>query len=268
MKARLFFVLLPMLFSPFLAAQDSTRSDWLKNPEMGNYKAYAEFKMAHYEAARHVWEVLAGIGNREALFNLAILAEDGLGEPRDIKKAEALYVAAADAGGFKAQYRLGMLYSSDGPLPKNLDKARHYLGLAAQAGDRDAAARLQALASPGRPPSEFEQAELWSSAGRATEAAAIYRRLADQGDAVAQTRLAWLYEAGRGVERDLAEAARRFSLAAEAGNPEAQYALAVMFKTGRGQPLDPARSLYWLKRSAGQHYPPAVAALTVQNGDD
>ena len=72
-------------------AQDSDRSDWLRNPAMGNYKAYAEFKMAHYAAAREVWETLASVGNGDALFNLAILAEDGLGEPRDMARAEQLY---------------------------------------------------------------------------------------------------------------------------------------------------------------------------------
>jgi TPR repeat protein len=117
--------LLALLALPALA-QDSTAEDWIRNPAMGNYKAYAEFKMARYDSARHIWEVLAGLGNPDALFNLGILAEDGLGEARDMKKAEALYVAAANAGGFKAQYRLGMLYSSDGPVPRDLEKARHY----------------------------------------------------------------------------------------------------------------------------------------------
>lgn len=255
-------------FSALAPAQDSNSSDWIKNPAMGNYKAYAEFKMANYDAARHIWDVLAGLGNADALFNLGILAEDGLGEAADIKKAEALYIASADAGGFKAQYRLGMLYSSPGALPQNLDKARHYLTLASQGGDRDAAARLQSLANPERPSSPFEQAELLSSAGRHPEAAAIYQRLAEQGDSTAQTRLAWMYEAGRGVERSLEEAARRFALAGEAGNREAQYALAVMFKTGRGQPIDQQRSVEWLKRSAAQGYPPARAALAGQANAD
>lgn len=255
-------------FSALAPAQDSRSSDWIKNPAMGNYKAYAEFKMANYETARHIWEVLAGLGNADALFNLGILAEDGLGEAQDIRKAEALYIAAADAGGFKAQYRLGMLYSSVGALPQNLDKARHYLTLASQGGDREAAARLQSLANPDRPASPFEQAELLSSAGRHTEAAVIYQRLAEQGDSTAQTRLAWMYEAGRGVERNLDEAARRFAVAGDAGNREAQYALAVMFKTGRGQPVDHQRSVEWLKRSADQGYPPARAALAgYENAD-
>lgn len=248
-----------------VAAQDSSASDWIRNPAMGNYKAYAEFKMANYDSARHIWEVLAGLGNPDALFNLGILAEDGLGEARDLKKAEALYVAAANAGGFKAQYRLGMLYSTPGAPVYDLEKARHYLTLAAGHGDRDAAARLAALAAPERPPSDFERAELLASAGRHAEAATLYRQLAEAGDVRAHTRLAWMYEAGRGVERSLETAARLFMAAAEAGDAEAQYAIAVMYRTGRGQPTDRAQSLHWLKRAAAQRYPAALAALAAEN---
>lgn len=253
-------------------AQDSDRSDWLRNPAMGNYKAYAEFKMAHYAAAREVWETLASVGNGDALFNLAILAEDGLGEPRDMARAEQLYRSAAQVGNFKAQYRLGMLYSVGTLLPLNLPQARIFLNLAAQAGDTDAAARLAALeradATSGQthpPPSAFEQAELLSASGRYAEAVALYAPLADAGNATAQTRLAWMYEAGRGVPRDLDEAARRFQIAAEAGAAEAQYALAVMLRTGQGRPQNLPLSLTWLRRSADQHYPAATAALAASS---
>jgi TPR repeat protein len=259
------FLLAALAAGPALA-QDTTEADWVRDPAMGNYKAYAEYKMGHYDTARHVWEVLAGRGNPDALFNLGNLAEDGLGEPKDLTKAEQLYLAAASAGGFKAQYRLGMLYSGDGPL-RNIDKARLYLSLAAQQGDRDAAARLASLAHPDRPPSDFEQAELLSTGGRKAEAAAIYQRLADSGDAHARTRLAWMYESGQGVERDLDEAGRLFKLASEAGDAEAQFAMAVMLRTGKGQPVDVEQSAVWLQRSAAQKYPPAMAAEAARKSE-
>ncbi|MBA3599005.1 MAG: sel1 repeat family protein [Methylibium sp.] len=123
---------LSILLSAALAqAQDSHRRDWLRNPAMGNYKAYAEFKMARYAAAREIRETLAEVGNGDALFNLAILAEDGLDEPRDMNKAESLCTGAARAGNFKAQYRLGMLYSAGELLPRDDAKARIYLTMAA-----------------------------------------------------------------------------------------------------------------------------------------
>ncbi len=54
------------LVSAAALAQDSGRKDWLRNPSMGNYKAYAEFKMAHYEAARQVWMSRAAAQNHPA----------------------------------------------------------------------------------------------------------------------------------------------------------------------------------------------------------
>lgn len=242
-------------------AQDSDRGDWLRNPAMGNYKAYAEFKMAHYASAREVWETLAGIGNGDALFNLGILAEDGLGEPRNMGKAVALYTSAAQAGNFKARYRLGMLYSAGSLVPRDTEKARLYLTLAAQDGDKDALATLALLDQPGAKRSPFAQAEWLSASGQHEEAAVLYRELSQAGDRRAQTRLAWMHEAGRGVPRDLAEAARRFEIAAVAGEAEAQYALAVMMRTGRGREKNLLQSDAWLQRAAEQNYPAAVAAV-------
>ena len=250
-----------LMFVGMVHAQDSDRADWLRNPAMGNYKAYAEFKMGRYALARDVWETLAGIGNGDALFNLGILAEDGLGEPRNMPKAEGLYTSAAQAGNFKAQYRLGMLYSAGGLLPQNIEKARLFLTLAARDGDKDALAVLQALAESARARLPFDEAEWLGAKGQHADAAALYRELAEQGDRRAQTRLAWMLEAGRGVPRDLQEAAQRFEAAAQAGEAEAQYALAVMMRTGKGRDKDLVASSVWLQRAADQHYPAAVAAL-------
>lgn len=78
-------------------ARDNGRGDWLRDPERGHYRAHAEFKMGRYAQAREVWETMAGAGDGDALFNLGTLAEQGLGEPRNAVKAEALYRRAAQA---------------------------------------------------------------------------------------------------------------------------------------------------------------------------
>ncbi len=244
----------------FVWGQDSERSDWLRNPAMGNYKAYAEFKMAHYDFARTVWQTLAEVGNGDALFNLGVLAEDGLGEPANMTKAEALYTAAASSGNFKAQYRLGLLYYAGSLLPRDIDKARLFLTLAGADGDKDARAMLLQLGQPQSQRTPLQQAELLGASGQHEQAAALYSSLADAGDATAQARLAWAYEAGRGVTMDLQEAARRFELAAQAGNAEAQYALAVMLRTGRGRAADLPQSARWLEKAAAQNHPAAQAA--------
>jgi TPR repeat protein len=216
--------------------------------------------MAHYDFAREVWQTLAEVGNGDALFNLGVLAEDGLGEPRNMSKAEALYTSAANTGNFKAQYRLGLVYFAGTLLPRNLDKARLYLTLAAEHGDKDARDMLVQLGQSDVEPTPLQQAELLGASGQHEQAVTLYRTLADAGNTTAQTRLAWAYEAGRGLTPDLQEAARRFELAAQSGNAEAQYALAVMLRTGRGRSVDLEQSAQWLDRAAAQNYPAAMAA--------
>ena len=80
--ARRMLMVAAVSFSGAAFAADGAE-EWLRNPSIGNYKAYAEFKMANYAEARAIWQVLAARENSEALFNLGILAEDGLGEDRD-----------------------------------------------------------------------------------------------------------------------------------------------------------------------------------------
>ena len=119
---------------------------------------------------------------------------------------------------------------------------------------------LAQLGQPTVARTPLQEAELLGASGQHAQAVQLYRALADAGNATAQTRLAWAYEAGRGVAPDLQEAARRFELAAQAGNAEAQYALAVMLRTGRGRSVDQEQSALWLARSAAQNYPAALAA--------
>lgn len=259
-KLRLGLSALIALSGTVLASPDDDAGEWLRNPSIGNYKAYAEFKMARYADAKAIWSVLAEHGNGEALFNLAILAEDGLGEPADMERALSLYERSAMAGGRKAQYRLGLLYSAGGAVPRDVERARRFLAMAAEGGDEDARQRLAALDDPGGEHT-FARAETLSGQARYAEAAAIYRILTTAGDSRAQTRLAWMYEAGRGVERDLSEAARLFRQAAEAGDSEAQYALAVMLETGRGMTKDTVESRAWLERAASAGHAEARQAL-------
>lgn len=256
----------PLLFA--LACASAARADldtpeeWVRNPSLGLYKGYAEFKMARYDAARRIWETLGARGGGQAYFNLGILYEDGLGVAPDLGRAIAYYELAAREGSRSAQYRLGMLYAAGDKLAADPERARHWLTAAAAAGDADAAAaldRLEGRAASGA--DSLAAAEALYRSGRYEEAARAYRSLAERGSARALARLGWLYEAGRGVERDLGEAARLFRRAAQAGDAEAQYALAVMLATGAGQARDEAESLQWLKQAAAQGHPEARAAL-------
>jgi uncharacterized protein len=76
--------------------------------------------------------------------------------------------------------------------------------------------------------------------------------LADDGDAVAQEILGFMYSRGEGVTRDDAVAFRWFMLAAEAGRTEAQFELGRMYRDGLGVAADGQAALFWFRRAAEQ----------------
>lgn len=233
--------------------EDIDLAEIVRRPTIGNYVGYAEFKMAHYDNARRIWEALDAKGFGEAAFNLGNLYEDGLGVSRDLARAVAYYQRGADQGSDKAAFRLGFLYWFGAPgLPPDRAKARPHLVRLAASGDQDAQRYLR------------EENIKASDDERSPSAIATLIQSAQAGDIRAQTKLAWNYEAGRGVPRDLALAAEWFQRAAAGGDGEAMYALSVMHATGAGRPRDAMQADHWLKRSAAAGYQPAVTDLRQQ----
>jgi len=245
---------------------EAEMAEIVRKPNIGLYRGYAEFKMAHYAEAKQIWTALAERGVGEAWFNLGILAEDGLGEPKDAVEARRRYEKGGEAGSRNSALQLAVLLQSNRLGAPDLPAARHWLKRAAELGDEGAAAQLAALdgkssAPLGAADSRLAEARRLEADGKLPEAIAAYRAIADAGDPRGLTRLAWLHEAGRGVPRNLDEAARLFRQAAEAGEAEGQYALSVMLDTGAGQAKNPDEALRWLRASAGSGYQPAVEAL-------
>lgn len=84
---------------------------------------------------------------------------------------------------------------------------------------------------------------------------------AEQGDAAARNELGGRYYAGRGVERDDAEAARWIRLAAAQGYAPAQYNLGLLHFRNRGVAGNDAEAARWYRAAAEQGYAPAQAGL-------
>jgi localization factor PodJL len=118
-----------------------------------------------------------------------------------------------------------------GPLPArsvNLDNA-------AQAGDVVA---------------QYELGLQKLSGGRTQDGIMLLRRAADRGLAMAQYRMAKLYERGEGVPTDLNVARQWTERAAAAGNRRAMHDLGVYFARGEGAPLDEGAAFRWFRQAA------------------
>ena len=90
-----------------------------------------------------------------------------------------------------------------------------------------------------------------------TQAAIWYRRAAEQGLDEAQFNLGNLYLNAAGVPKDPVEAARWFRRAAEQNMPHAQVNLGYSYETGSGVARDPFKAVAWYRRAAEQRFPQA-----------
>ena len=103
----------------------------------------------------------------------------------------------------------------------------------------------------------LEEAEFAYDRGDYTQAARLFRPLAEQGIASAQFNLGVMYSRGQGVPQDYQAALKWYRRAAEQGDASAQNNLGLMYERGRGARRDFIRAHMW--------YSLAAAALS---GDD
>lgn len=115
-------------------------------------------------------------------------------------------------------------------------------------------AMLAMLASPILA-DQLQDAETALSQGDFVQAIELFRSLAEQGDALAQTPLGLMYEYGQGVPQDYKEALKWYRLAAEQGDAFGQHALGLMYGRGNGVPQDFKEAIKWFQLAAKQGLP-------------
>ena len=91
----------------------------------------------------------------------------------------------------------------------------------------------------------------------------IFRQLADQGSADAQSNLGVMYAYGQGVTQDYGAAVRWYRKAADQGYSSAQSDLGGMYRKGWGVPQDYAEAVKWYRKAADQGYAHAQYNLGV-----
>jgi hypothetical protein len=77
----------------------------------------------------------------------------------------------------------------------------------------------------------------------------MWKSVADQGHAEAQSSLGVMYAKGQGVPQSDKEAAVWYRKAADQGHASAQYILGIMHAQGTGIPLDLGNALHWLQKA-------------------
>ena len=83
--------------------------------------------------------------------------------------------------------------------------------------------------------------------GNYATALRVFRPLANEGYAGAQTNLGLMYANGQGVPQDAAEAVRWYRKAADQGQANAQGNLGWMYANGEGVPKDAAEAVRWYR---------------------
>jgi TPR repeat protein len=227
--------------------------------------------------ARSLYARAAHQGHEEALFNGAVLREQGLGGPVDLAGALAFYREAAEQGHEPSLLRAGELLVQ-GQAPEALAAPiEALLTTAAEAGLGEAAALLATLWAPrdgeqartwrlraataGVPRAQFELAAELEDGGKGLEALQWLKTAAKVGHEGAQRRLAWALESGRLGRRDLPEALRWYARAAAKDDPYAQTALARLKWSGQGLAQDQTGALTLLRKASAAGYQDAQRAL-------
>ena len=94
----------------------------------------------------------------------------------------------------------------------------------------------------------------------------LYRRAAELGDASAQFKMALMYDRGKGMPQDYAEAVRWYRKSAEQGFVEAQYNLGSMYDSGVGVPQEYAEAVIWYRKAAERGHANAQNNLGAKYG--
>lgn len=170
------------------------------------------------------------------------------------------YLARFPQGQFVTLAKRKLLTECDALAAAPNDPDKLGAGVAPAAMDtRRAISACRAL--NGDPRADYLAGRAYEVAGQFDAAAAAYRRSADQDYGAAQAALGALYDTGRGVGADPAEAIRWYRKAAGQGVAAAQMALGMHYEMGRGIGKDEAEAGRWYRKAAEQGYAPAQAAL-------
>lgn len=184
----------------------------------------------------------------EAFYRMAMMAKNGVGGPKDDKRAKDLLLAASVAGHGSASYMLGLEQLKTARTREDWRGVGSYLAHAGDTGIADAAFRYaELILNTNTVESDRPNEDVYK----------YYQIAAVGGHPKGVLRLGQAYRSGWGVPRDNARAAHYFEQAARAGDPEAAWWAAILYMERTDWP----GAMPWLKRAAQGGYPGAQAKL-------
>ncbi len=183
--------------------------------------------------------------------------EGGRGVKQDGKEALKWFTMAADQGSKEALVYMGLIHALGVDVPRDRVKACAFWRKAAEAGVQEAQFYLGAY---GEDAKERVQWLVKAVQGNNPTVAAQ-----------AASALGFLYARGAdGVQVDMKEAVRWYELAARGGDAGAQLVYGIMLLQGEQVAKDGEQGMKWIRMSAGQDDPRAMALLInlLRNGAD
>jgi TPR repeat protein len=174
-------------------------------------------------------------GQPQAMLNVGLFYEQGLGVQRNFTKALEWYEKAALAGEKEGWTRLGLCYETGMGITVDMARAVSCYEKAAALGSGPAQRKLASLYLQGRGLAKDE-----------AKGFALLTQAANTGDGAAANELAVVHLNGLfGQKQDPAKAREWFMKSANVGNLEGVKNLAVILKDGIGQKADPSGALRW-----------------------
>jgi len=122
----------------------------------------AAYESRIFGQAANLLSPLADIGNPEAQYRMAIMAQNGLGMAENPSLALKYMQGAAKAGLSLAQHGLGFMYLEGECVEKNIEQAIHWFTIAAEQGLQGSMTTLGMIYRDGNGvPKDEEKAKEW-----------------------------------------------------------------------------------------------------------
>jgi TPR repeat protein len=215
--------------------------------DQGHPGACLELGLVHRNSGNYAdslewFRLAARRGNPEGIACLGDMFRKGFGVSADLGEAGRLYREAAEMGMPYAEYAYGVLLRDTGDVENSLK----YLKLAAA---HDLVPAYTEIGMVYRSQKDDTEAVRWLQIASGKRHPRGIAALAD------------MYASGRGVDADVAEAARLTREAADLGFPMSQYNIGMYLRDGTGVEKNPAEALRYFELAAGQRFADAYAAI-------